>query len=117
MRFASQHQSLRRQPALEPASRRKYQRYPANWPARCMIDGQPDRDLIIENASEGGFGLHCTLPVEIGDQLVLSVAQIGVFPCRLAWKSEDRCGVQFLREEGHLSAGQISGLSDALLDF
>lgn len=114
MRFASQHQSLRRQTVPHPASRRKYQRYPANWPARCMINGQPDLDLIIDDASEGGFGLHCTLPIEVGDLLVLSVAQIGVFPCRLAWKSEDRCGVQFLREEGHLSEDQISGLSDVL---
>ncbi len=102
------------QNATSLGNRRKYHRYPANWPARCVVDGVLDCDTTIVDASEGGFGLSISLPVPVGTTIVVSISQVGVFPCRLAWKNDKRCGVQMLREDGHLSFEQMADLSTFL---
>ena len=114
MQFSPVKKTFRIRHGERHVTRRKHQRYPANWPARCVAESQLDCDVIIENASEGGFGLSCSLPLEVNARIVLTIDQIGVFPCRLAWKSDDKCGVQLLTEEGHLTMDQIAGLSGVL---
>jgi hypothetical protein len=50
--------------------------------------------------SEGGFGLSRDLPVDVSFALTIIIADIGTFPCTLAWKDDDKCGVRLMRTAG-----------------
>ncbi|MGH1417576.1 MAG: PilZ domain-containing protein [Hyphomicrobiaceae bacterium] len=102
--------------AKSVAGRRRYHRSPANWPAHCFVEGVLDCSTVIVDASEGGFGLSTSLAVPVGTTIIISIAQVGVFPCRLAWKNDKRCGVEMLREDGYLSDTQMASLGSVLTD-
>lgn len=89
--------------------RRRHTRYPANWPACCILDDAFECNVVIENTSDGGFGLSRSLPVDVGTRMIISVEQIGDFACRLAWKDHDRCGVELLPDNGRFSDVQTIG--------
>ena len=54
-------------------------------------------DCVIRNMSEGGAALEVGSPVGVPDEFTLSFKQNGIRrPCRVAWRSVDRIGVQFV---------------------
>jgi PilZ domain len=97
------------------ASRRKFARHPTNCPAVCILGGQAKHDVTIINASQGGFGLSCDLPVPEGAQIVISIPQIGDFLGSVVWKNGERCGVQLLTEAGWLNDEEAKRLASGLM--
>ena len=96
------------------SERRREDRQPCNWPAHCHAVGAGDWQVTIVDASQGGFGLSCDLPLERGTRLDISVQDVGVFPCRIAWKNGDRCGLELLREDGFVTEDQADQLTNFL---
>ena len=96
------------------SERRREDRQPCNWPAHCYAEGTGDWQVTIVDASHGGFGLSRDLPLDQGARLEISVEQIGVFPCRIAWKNGDRCGLELLREDGFVTDDQAAELTKLL---
>lgn len=70
-----------------------------HWPARCFADRPDGWRVIVINASEGGFELSRDLPLDTGELVQIVIEDVGVFPCRVAWKMRNRCGLEVLREE------------------
>jgi PilZ domain len=117
------HTAIQRQPEpdthSEPdidsmASRRKFARYPTHCPAVCILPGQAQQNVTIINASQGGFGLSCDLPVPEGTQIVISIPQIGDFLGAVVWKNGERCGVELLTEAGWLDDEEAKRLASGL---
>ncbi len=96
------------------ADQRRYKRQTVNWPACCRFGGQK-WDVTIVDASNGGFGLDTRLPIAVGTNLQIVIEQVGQFECRIAWSNDTRCGLEFLRERGDLTAGQANELCSLLL--
>ena len=96
------------------AENRRHARQAANWRARCFSEDGTVWNVIIIDRSDGGFGLDRLVPMDVDARLHIAVADVGTFPCRIAWKSEERCGLQLLPEQGSLSENQILGVTNRL---
>ena len=94
--------------------RRRHDRYRVNWPAKCLVGGEHVERVNVVDVSCGGMGLDCDLPVKTGEKLTVELPQIGIFRCVVAWKGANRCGVQFLNEEG-LRDGSLDQLATCLM--
>lgn len=58
-------------------------------------------DCIIRNLSESGASLEIASPVVIPDDFILMIKPESLKRrCRVAWRSANRIGVQFLFGEG-----------------
>ena len=58
-------------------------------------------DCIIRNLSENGASLEIGSPVGVPDDFILIIKPESLKrKCRVAWRSADRIGVQFLFGEG-----------------
>ena len=97
--------------------RRRKERHPVNWPARCFTSDDRSWDIAITDLSESGFGLSQNIPLDVDERFSIQVFNVGVFPCRMAWKSEHRCGVELLAESGFLTDDGIAFVSDVLADL
>ncbi len=97
--------------------RRKYPRHPTNCPAICSVSGRGTWDVVVIDASQGGFGLSCDLPVPEGTQIVISIPQIGDFLGSVVWKNGERCGVKLLTEAGWLNDAEAKRLANGLASF
>lgn len=93
--------------------RREHERHAANWPARCYHDQGAWKATVID-VSEGGVGLDRDLPVAKDEIITLELPDVGSYTCRVAWKRDGRCGLQFLRRPDELSADAIDSLADTL---
>lgn len=103
-----------RQPGRE--ENRRHVRHAIVCPAVCSIEqrqssASPTWDAIIVDVSEGGFGLSCDLPLDVEARLWITVAGVGSYPCRLAWKRDDRCGLQLLDSADELPSATKKQLS------
>ena len=98
------------------SERRKHKRVPVHWAACCIGDQDTYWDTVIVDASEGGFGLSRDLPLEIGARLKIAIADVGTFPCRIAWKSPSKCGVELEDEEQFVGADEADFLATSLLE-
>jgi hypothetical protein len=59
--------------------------------------GSTSLDCVIRNMSEGGAALEVGSPVGVPEEFTLSFKQNGVKRfCRVAWRTPDRIGVQFV---------------------
>lgn len=102
-------------PKLPGHERRRHDRYRVNWPANCLVGSEHVEKVNVVDVSCGGMGLDRDLPAGTGQPLTIELPQIGIFRCVIAWKGVDRCGVQFLDEEG-LGDGSLDQLSAYLAD-
>jgi PilZ domain len=105
--------------AIPHDNRRRHVRHPANWPATCCIEGGTPLPVTVVDVSEGGFGFDRDLPWPMDQILTLSMPDIGVFSCRLAWKSRSRSGVELLwddqpRDAAEPAGEHLSGLANVL---
>lgn len=98
------------------SERRRHNRVPVSWAARCIVDSETYWNATIVDASEGGFGLSRDLPLEIDERLAIAIADVGTFPCRVAWKSSTKCGVELEDEEDFLRIDEADLLASALLE-
>lgn len=103
---------LRADPA--GVGRRRQQRRAVDWVAHCRTRRGDQWAVTIIDASEGGFGLSCTLPLPVDSRILVDVGGIGTFPCRIAWQAQGRCGLQLLQEEAAASEDDIDGLAQLL---
>ena len=94
-----------------PNEKRSDNRTSVSWQARCFTGTDTFWNVTILDTSDGGFGLSETLPLNIGDELKIAIDGIGVFPCKLAWKDDGRCGIGLLDE-----AHDMSSEDGAILD-
>lgn len=99
---------------VHPASMRRFPRYPTACPATCFVDGRERWDVIITDASQGGFGLSQDLPVPRGTHVIISIPQIGDFLCAVVWKKDGRCGVELASESGWLTDVEAKRLASGL---
>jgi hypothetical protein len=103
------------EPATTDAKcRRKFVRHPTNWPAVCSLSEQQKWDVVIIDASEGGFGLSCDLPVPEGTHITITIEQIGQFRASIVWQGSNRCGVKLLAEPDAPTDDEIVRLADGL---
>lgn len=94
-------------------NKRRHKRQTVNWPACCRF-GDKEWNVTIVDASNGGFGLDTRLPIAPGTNLQIAINQVGEFGCRIAWISNTRCGLELLRNQGDLTAGQEKELCSIL---
>lgn len=91
--------------------RRKYERHRAGWPAMCSdIRGFTWESWVLDH-SIGGLGLENCPPLEVDQRIEISLLDIGVFICRIAWCTNGRFGVEFLPSESQLNADEVSILA------
>lgn len=92
-------------------------RTPVDWKARCFTGPETYWDVTIIDTSDGGFGLSASLPLGIGDQLQIAIDGIGVFPCKLAWKDDVRCGIALLDEVHAMSTEDVAILDSVFAEL
>lgn len=93
---------------------RRYTRTQVRVPATCIFEDQTCLSVVILDVSLGGFRLDTSVPIAVGEEMIIYIDQIGRFRCRLAWKENTQCGVQLLEEANHLSVSQITELASSL---
>ena len=93
--------------------RRRHARTPVNWPATCIAEDGTRVDVTIVDASIGGFCLDRAIPI-VDAHFILAIHQIGTFPCRIAWRKADQCGIELLIEFGQPSDGELRELAKFL---
>ena len=98
--------------------RRKHQRYRVNIAAICLIGGHEPIEIVVNDISQGGFGLDCALPVQQGTSLAIFFPDVEMtFRASVVWKSETRCGLQLLPGNGHVSeaaSDELAGLLEKI---
>jgi hypothetical protein len=95
---------------------RKHTRLKVNWPARCVFGDQGAVDVMIIDASRGGVGLNCSLSAPVLDYVTIVIERIGTFTCRLAWKGNHECGLEFVANDKCLSEADVNELAGALAE-
>ncbi len=93
-------------------SQRRHERYPTRWPASCTQNGRDVWDVMIIDASEGGFGLSDDIPVPENSIVRIDIDQVGGFQCRIAWKNGRRCGMQIVDDKNSLNPDEVIELSE-----
>ena len=98
----------------ESANQRRHLRHPVNWPASVHKDNKFVCETTVIDVSYAGLGLACQLPGSIDGIFTITLPNIDTFSCRLAWKSNDRCGVELLPMDGAISNDQLGELARLL---
>ncbi len=94
--------------------RRRHERYDLLLPAICRFTDGREQDVMIVDASEGGFGLDRNLGIAVDTEFEITMAEAGTFPCRLAWFDDTRCGVALLPTSDTFADHAIADLAKTL---
>jgi hypothetical protein len=94
--------------------RRRHIRYQANWPAECIDALGFIWGARVLDHSLGGLGLENCPHLEVDQVIRVRLKSIGTFPCRVAWSSEGRCGVEFLPEANTALDADVASLAALL---
>jgi hypothetical protein len=98
---------------LTGRERRVDYRYEACWPIRCLFGGTT-WDATVVDASAGGLGIDCNLPLSTGTIITAELPGIGTYKCRVAWKYETRCGLQFMPSSDDMPDGALNALAASI---
>jgi PilZ domain len=97
--------------AAEWIDLRRYERYETNWPARCHAADGRIWNVTIVDASSGGFGLSCDLPLPKFTDLTIIIEDVGMLRCTLVWKGKNGSGLKLHYPVDTLSKDQMSGMA------
>ena len=77
--------------------RRIIPRYRTDRPAQITLDDKSRVDCRVFDLSTGGAGLNSLSTMKLPERFMLTIERLGVrHKCRIAWRSKDRIGVEFL---------------------
>jgi len=84
---------------VQPADKRKSQRRTIKYPAWIALgDGSAPMECSLCNASQHGAQLTVADPYTVPDEFTLALSSDGAATrrCRVAWRTGDQIGVEFL---------------------
>lgn len=77
--------------------RRTIPRYRTDRSAQITLDDKSRIDCRVFDLSTGGAGLNGLPVMKLPERFMLTIERLGVrHKCRIAWRSKDRIGVEFL---------------------
>ncbi len=77
--------------------RRIIPRYRTDRSAQITLEDKSRIDCRIFDLSTGGAGLNSLPTTRLPERFILTIERLGVrHKCRVAWRSKDRIGVEFL---------------------
>lgn len=98
----------------QAADQRRQWRIPVRWSACCTFPDGTSEDVIIIDVTLGGFGLDRDIPAATEQSLTIALNEIGIFACRVAWKSGTRCGLELLASEPSVTGDGMRELTAVL---
>lgn len=94
--------------------KRAHVRIEVNWPAICCLPSGFSWSSSVTDVSFGGMRIHNCPPLSVDDRVVVSLADIGTFSCRVAWSNGTQCGMEFLLADGELDEDSLNELAASL---
>ena len=77
--------------------RRIIPRYRTDRLAQITLDDKSRIDCRVFDLSTGGAGLNGLSTMRLPERFILTIERLGIrHKCRIAWRSRDRVGVEFL---------------------
>ena len=90
----------------------RHVRYHTRWPAFCRAaSGSVTWTTWITDHSSGGFGLESCPLLRVDEPIEIELEQLGTFHGRVAWQTNERCGVELLPEGVSPSDADLSSLA------